>query len=430
MRRPWFTERASTDLLTDLPLSHLRSHVSADFFVPRVGNVEKSSPAHPWSLLRVWLRWSSGETGGGNIPQNAGEKAPASMRAGGSGDVDSAVIADPQIDGGGGGICVAIPSSPRAFPHQELPPWHFPVALLKLLDERHSRRDSAQGGEQRGGLGEMHAVVYSAGCKASVPAAFSSNRRQRMGRLRLIRVAKSVEDMEADFVVEETKKTNEMVGVYTGEIERAAEGLSIRVDVLRAHEDVCRFIGQEEGDLRRGGVKDKMVGKDGWESWKWRTKLVMDFVYVARQCLATRPKYVLLLQDDTLPAKLYDVGIEKFVREDLAHKSWGVVSLYNPQSYNWKHQHGDEYQVPCCAQALLFNVTTLEGMLQYMEEHFMETNMDLLVSKYLDASGIKGYVHVPSLFQHLGSVRTKDSGTRRPDLIHVDNDFDENIVVG
>ncbi|CAI7866908.1 unnamed protein product, partial [Closterium sp. NIES-54] len=337
-------------------------------------------------------RWSSGETGGGNIPQNAGEKAPASMRAGGSGDVDSAVIADPQIDGGGGGICVAIPSSPRAFPHQELPPWHFPVALLKLLDERHSRRDSAQGGEQRGGLGEMHAVVYSAGCKASVPAAFSSNRRQRMGRLRLIRVAKSVEDMEADFVVEETKKTNEMVGVYTGEIERAAEGLSIRVDVLRAHEDVCRFIGQEEGDLRRGGVKDKMVGKDGWESWKWRTKLVMDFVYVARQCLATRPKYVLLLQDDTLPAKLYDVGIEKFVREDLAHKSWGVVSLYNPQSYNWKHQHGDEYQVPCCAQALLFNVTTLEGMLQYMEEHFMETNMDLLVSKYLDASGIKGNV--------------------------------------
>ncbi|CAI7787331.1 unnamed protein product [Closterium sp. NIES-54] len=228
------------------------------------------------------------------------------------GDVDSAVIADPQIDSGGGGICVAIPSSPRAFPHQELPPWHFPVALLKLLDERHSRRDSAQGGEQRGGLGEMHAVVYSAGCKASVPAAFSSNRRQRMGRLRLIRVAKSVEDMEADFVVEETKKTNEMVGVYTREIERAAEGLSIRVDVLRAHEDVCRFIGQEEGDLRRGGVKDKMVGKDGWESWKWRTKLVMDFVYVARQCLATRPKYVLLLQDDTLPAKLYDVGIEKF----------------------------------------------------------------------------------------------------------------------
>ncbi|CAI5974383.1 unnamed protein product [Closterium sp. NIES-64] len=216
----------------------------------------------------------------------------------------------------------------------ELPPWHFPVALLKLLDERHSRQNSAHRGKQRGGLGKMHAVVYSAGCKALVPAAVAANRRQRMG--------------------------------------------------------------QGEEDLRRGGVEDKMVGKDGWESWKWRTKLVMDFIYVARQCLATRPKYVLLLQDDTLPAKLYDVGIERFVKEDLTHKSWGVVSLYNPQSYNWGHQHGDEYSVPCCAQALLFNVTALEGMLQYMEEHLMETNMDLLVNKYLNVSGIKGYVHVPS----------------------------------
>ncbi|CAI5948785.1 unnamed protein product, partial [Closterium sp. NIES-65] len=286
----------------------------------------------------------------------------------------------------------------------ELPPWHFPVALLKLLDERHSRQNSAHRGKQRGGLGKMHAVVYSAGCKALVPAAVAANRRQRMGRLRRIGAAKSVEDMEADFVVEDTKRANEMVGVYTREIEQASEGLSMRVDVLRAHEDVCRFIGQGEEDLRRGGVEDKMVGKDGWESWKWRTKLVMDFIYVARQCLATRPKYVLLLQDDTLPAKLYDVGIERFVKEDLTHKSWGVVSLYNPQSYNWGHQHGDEYSVPCCAQALLFNVTALEGMLQYMEEHLMETNMDLLVNKYLNVSGIKGYVHVPSLFQHLVAV--------------------------
>ncbi|CAI5955158.1 unnamed protein product, partial [Closterium sp. NIES-64] len=328
------------------------------------------------------------------------------LPSGGSGDGHWDGITDPQSGdgGGGGGICVAIPSSPRAFPHQELPPWHFPVALLKLLDERHSRQNSAHRGKQRGGLGKMHAVVYSAGCKALVPAAVAANRRQRMGRLRRIGAAKSVEDMEADFVVEDTKRANEMVGVYTREIEQAAEGLSMRVDVLRAHEDVCQFIGQGEEDLRRGGVEDKMVGKDGWESWKWRTKLVMDFIYVARQCLATRPKYVLLLQDDTLPAKLYDVGIERFVKEDLTHKSWGVVSLYNPQSYNWGHQHGDEYSVPCCAQALLFNVTALEGMLQYMEEHLMETNMDLLVNKYLNVSGIKGYVHVPSLFQHLVAV--------------------------
>ncbi|CAI5471124.1 unnamed protein product [Closterium sp. Yama58-4] len=402
MRRPWLAARASPEsLLTPgLPLSHLKRHVSADFFVPRVGSGAISRPAaHPLSLLRSWLRWNRGEAGSESIPENAGANAPAPLSGGG----DSDVITDPHSGGDGDGICVAIPSSPRSFPHRELPPWHFPVSLLKSLDERHSRRNSAHRGKQLGGLGEMHAVVYSAGCKASVPAALAANRRQRMGRLRRIGAAKSVEDMEADFVVEDTKRANEMVGVYTREIERAAQGLSMRVDVLRAHEDVCRFIGQEEGELRRGGVEDKVVGKEGWESWKWRTKLVMDFVYVARQCLATRPKYVLLLQDDTLPAKLYDVGIEKFVSEDLAHKSWAVVSLYNPQSYNWKHQHGDEYSVPCCAQALLFNVTALEGILQYMEAHFMETNMDLLVNKYLIVSGVKGYVHLPSLFQHLGS---------------------------
>ncbi|CAI5470816.1 unnamed protein product [Closterium sp. Yama58-4] len=173
MRRPWFAARASPEsLLTPgLPLSHLKRHVSADFFVPRVGNGANSRPAaHPLSLVRSWLRWNRGEAGSESIPDNAGANAPASL----SGDGDSDVITDPQSGGDGDGICVAIPSSPRAFPHQELPPWHFPVALLKLLDERHSRRSSVHGRKQRSGLGKMHAVVYSAACKASVPAALAA----------------------------------------------------------------------------------------------------------------------------------------------------------------------------------------------------------------------------------------------------------------
>ncbi|CAI7757905.1 unnamed protein product [Closterium sp. NIES-53] len=149
----------------------------------------------------------------------------------------------------------------------------------------------------------------------------------------------------------------------------------------------------------------------------------IDFVYAVRQCIVTNPRYILFLEDDTKPIHRYDSAIERFISEDLANKSWAVLSLYLPRSYHWPVQHADEYSIPCCTQALLFNVTALPSLLDYVEANFMRAPIDLLLRDYLKEKGLHAYVHVPSLFQHMGVYSTKDGSSK---AFHFDFLFGKN----
>ena len=136
---------------------------------------------------------------------------------------------------------------------------------------------------------------------------------------------------------------------------------------------------------------------------------------------------MLLLQDDAFPADLWDVGIEKFMVKDLRGRPpWTLLSFYYPQSFNdWDpYHHAERYLVPCCAQALLFNASELPGLMAHMEARVRERPMDLNIHKYMREAGKMGYVHVPSLFQHEGMVRT---AAHRAEF-HFDAQFDEGGV--
>ena len=198
---------------------------------------------------------------------------------------------------------------------------------------------------------------------------------------------------------------NELVRPHLEAVGAQAANLSIPVDVIGSDPDTCRLL--SDGPRMLSSVPMLWVGKDGWERWRWRTKLALDFIHVMHQCMATRPRQVLLLQDDVQPTRNWDVGIERFVVKDLRSKpAWSVLSLYYPKSYRWGHKHAQPYDVPCCAQALLFNASIVNELLEFMAFTFMSQPMDHQVKRYLNAHKRVAYVHIPSLFQHLGAVRT------------------------
>ncbi|GJP30878.1 hypothetical protein CLOM_g7205 [Closterium sp. NIES-68] len=349
-------------------------------------------------------------------------------------------------------VCVAIASMPRVFPEKrKLPPWHFPVSLLRLLEQRRSPPDRSDG------FKDMRVVVYSSGCsgepepggvakpariakpaRVAKPARFADPARATPeasdnGQSTYTRnVTQGLDQQPAPAPPGDVETGNQlllnkgMVGAkHQQALELAARNSSLKIDVLPPRRDVCDFVRQGEEALRNLGITG--VPTNRWKAWRWRTKLVMDFVYVMRQCMATGPKYILLLQDDTKPARLYDIGIERFINDDLKGKEWTVLSLYYPQSYLWPYRHGGEYFIPCCAQALLFNVTSLEDLLGFVEQHFTEAPMDWILSLYLTSSNQTGFVHVPSLFQHVGDVRTKAPGV--VSSTHRDWNFRDDYVV-
>ncbi|CAI7753885.1 unnamed protein product [Closterium sp. NIES-54] len=408
---------------TNLSPLHMRRHVGRDYFEPNVA-------------LQDATRGSNGrrsQTAGGHQKSNGGNGLPTDS------DGSSSKSADNQHE-----VCVAIASMPRVFPERrKLPPWHFPVSLLEMLERRRSPSNMT------GGFKDMNVVVYSSGCdekreflqrlKKQAAARAASDASALEEDLRPTTTTRSLPDgatrrdvespkepvLTPQGDLEERKET--MAGVlHEKALRLAGNESSLNVTVLPSRQDACDFVQEDEEELRKLGVTNEMAS-DGWKSWRWRTKLVMDFVYVMRQCMATKPKYILLLQDDTRPARLYDIGIEKFINEEIKEKEWTVLSLYYPESYLWPYDHGGEYLIPCCAQALLFNVSALDDLLGFVEERFTEAPMDWLVNKYLTSANRTGYVHVPSLFQHVGDVRTKAPGvSSRP---HRDRRFHDDYVV-
>ncbi|CAI5524173.1 unnamed protein product [Closterium sp. Naga37s-1] len=288
-------------------------------------------------------------------------------------------------------------------------------------------------------------------------------------------------------------RLNPLADPHTAAIRATAATLSLPIVTLPAHPAVCALLDDPAALLNK--VPAGVVESEGWERWRWHVKVAMDTVHVVRQCVHTGARMVLLLQDDVVPAWQWDVGLERFVAVDLprlvgarggeeeeererkrggdakqkeeqgreeekeqegnngrlggaesgnkgrglrtSYPSWDVLSLYYPQTYGWKLAHGAEYPVPCCAQALLLNASTVDGLLGHVEAGLMHAPLDLLIHEYLLSGAVRGnggdgsggggkggglgdsegggagegrrpraYVHIPSLFQHIGFVRT------------------------
>ncbi|CAI5982257.1 unnamed protein product [Closterium sp. NIES-64] len=140
---------------------------------------------------------------------------------------------------------------------------------------------------------------------------------------------------------------------HTQAIRNVAANLSIHVDILPAHADVCTFFG-DAGRLL-AAVPKRIIERKGWARWTWEAKIAVDAIHAMHQCLLTNPKFVLIFEDDVMPVWLWDAGIERFLTVDLREKPpWDLVALYYPTTYHWGAKHGDAYDFPCCTQADLF----------------------------------------------------------------------------
>ena len=248
------------------------------------------------------------------------------------------------------GICIAITSAPRPrlrnrLQSEVLDPWFYAERLLKLLDSRRAKSPLLER--------DMWAVVHASGCGYRSPVNLTDEREREKHVRRLQRVSlNSSREYVEDLVtaLERTRKLQDgLAGEHLDALRNATSYLELESYVVPEHWEPCAFF--QEASLLLGTVPPEQVAQDGWQRWLWRTKLAVDFVYVMQQCVATDPKFILLLQDDTTPARLWDIGIERFMsRELFGREPWALLSLYHPESYGLGFKHGDEYPLPCCAQ--------------------------------------------------------------------------------
>ena len=384
------------------PASHLRSLVNGSFFLP-----------HP------------------SIPVSRGRSATGSGSFSGT---CVAITSTPRHQSSGGGGNSWMQQAVRQGGEEEMT-WELVERLLRLLDDRRAGpkgRGARRGRAGRGGgqLGDMWAVLLSSGCQVRLPADLDLSDGKaveqyvdRLAAMSPLHDRSSVEDLLAVLERQQRLGLGRLADRHTQAVSDVAKGLSLETYVVPASQQACRLM--QDAELLLQVVEPDRVGGEGWEKWLWRTKLALDFVYVMRQCLATDPRYILLLQDDTTPVKLWDLGIERFIGMDLQGKEpWTLLSLYHPDSFGFDTEHAQEYKLPCCAQAVLFDASKVPPLLEHMEADFMERPMDHNIKTYLENAEAHAYVHVPSLFQHEGEVRT----TYMAASYHRDTSFDEDIV--
>lgn len=275
---------------------------------------------------------------------------------------------------GGQGICIAITSSPRVHPESLETSWKHVRRLLLALDGKRARSPFLSK--------QMWAIVHSSGCDTTgleetltremlgeeatsmhtSSASTSSTSSSRLGaatvpyteanktaaRLAIAQQLAAVtgtrhnltsvqsllsallgpKEEKQGRTVGERSAAERLIAEHTAVIEDTVRRTSIPTQVLTAHRDGCRLL-QDPRTLLQWVQPEHL--EFGWRRWLWQTKLALDFVFVSYQCLATKPRYVLLLQDDAFPADLWDVGIEKFIAKDLRGRPpWTLLSFTTP----------------------------------------------------------------------------------------------------
>ena len=188
-----------------------------------------------------------------------------------------------------------------------------------------------------------------------------------------------------------------------------------------------------------------------WRAWLQDAQQTLDFLLVSRHCLASRPKYVLLLLPGISPVPLWDLGIEQLVARRLRHKAPWALTLLAPSSLSpslslsslgppgasaranasasasaSESARGSSQQVaplqrlPEFPAAALFNATELAGTADYVREHFTEGGAPLgrLISKAMEREGRRGFQCTSALFALLGQENRADN------LAHVKSPYD------
>ena len=332
------------------------------------------------------------------------------------------------------GTCIAIASSPRLHdnddnskfastqpdPRHVTPSWHYAEQLLRSLDSKRARSPVML--EK-----SLWAVLLASGCDVRLPAEASdeASRKEyveRLSRQMLGDFTPASVSSLLDALAQQAAVTSSAPAQHAAALRDVASVAAMYTAVLPSHPVACELLQNVErllawappGQILPSQINPPPLGVAGWQAWLRGVMLTLDFVYVTRQCLATSPSYVLLLQDDVIPADQWDTGIERFIVRDLRDRTpWTVLSLSHPQpggdesSRAKRPRHGDEYTVtPGGAPALLFNASELPALLTFVEAHIAERPLELNLHEYLVTSGKKGYTHVPSLFQRQASVHT------------------------
>ncbi|CAI5960258.1 unnamed protein product [Closterium sp. NIES-64] len=355
----------------DDPSQHLRRFVSPDFYRPRLA---------PWGR-------SSSATGN----TKAAQPPPS-------------------------GICIAIPSAPRFDPDGEEKSWQRVENLLLALDARRAR--------ERDGLLEraMRVVVYSSGCRVDDPArrAGARNNGAPSG------ATPSLLKRAAAELAREANVSEAYVRPLVGALAQDAANVNPLVD---AHTAAIQAVGGAHGAPRgRAPRAPRRLRTAG----RCRPPPALR----AAPARGTRRVAAVAMAheaDDAFPARLWDVGIERFMARDLRGKApWDVLSLYYPRSYRWNLQHAQEYDIPCCAQSLLFSARSAAEAVAHVERGVTRAPMDLLLHEFIgsaaeDGRQRRGYVHVPSLFQHTGRVRSTGQGREKASF-HEDVQFPDERV--
>lgn len=152
-------------------------------------------------------------------------------------------------------------------------------------------------------------------------------------------------------------------------------------------------------------------GKDLQRNWGdslarilWRSKQCLDFAQALRVCLAMESEYVLLLEDDVIATDHFVPKILTWMDEKFKEKKdWLFISLFSTDY----PIDGQLYEYGMCSQALLFrNDVNLSHLIEYIEVNFDKSPVDWLLRDYVRAHHWNVYVRVPSLFQHIGVVRS------------------------
>ena len=398
------------------PLSHLRSLVDGSFFTP-----------HPSLAPVVRKHRSHGDPPGTCIAIISNPRGHESASAGGAedanasgGDPDSDVTARGSLfsglgslpftgDSPGGGARMGDRSNAAVARLSGVPlEAGHAGRLLRLLDERRAKSPAVGG--------DVWAVVHASGCEGRQVGKGEIDLVDVEARALLVRkllrevhqhTRWSVEELVSLLVKEqrERRRTGGQPGTkHLEALQNVSRSVGIKTYVLPAHQRACAVL--DDVELLLSVVQPGFVEQGGWEGWRRCTKQAMDFIYVMHQCMATNPTRILLLHDTT-PVPQWDAGIEKFISKDLRRKwPWALLSLHSPQTSDLEVVHAQEYKLPCCALAVLFDSSRVVPLLDHMELAFMRRPMVDNIHRYLLKSHSHAYLHVPSLFQSEKEVRS------------------------
>lgn len=233
-------------------------------------------------------------------------------------------------------ICIAMSAGPRA--HRQGNVTQLLLNLLEALGTKRTNSTSAT----RTVAQRFYAIIYSSACthvRTFAPSPSTG------GPLHVWEVPPN----STSSIPYEDINSPEIATRFLRAARKAAAELPFPSVVVEANRAICELVSNLP--FLQSITPERFRVRNDWPRFQWRTKATLDMSYSLRQCMATNPKFILLLEDDIMPAWGYDRKMEEFMRVgEKQHGWWEVLALYFPRSYSWRVVHAEEYKIPCCTQ--------------------------------------------------------------------------------